>query len=76
VQIIKNLILAVFVFLCQPSMAQDGGLTPEEQHFKDSIEALNLDFETISKAKEAYNQGIALFSEEKYRADVEAIAEK
>ena len=42
--------------------AQDpGGLTSDEQQFKDSIEALNLDFETISKAKESYNNGIEFF---------------
>ncbi|MBL4657327.1 MAG: hypothetical protein JKX73_04950, partial [Flavobacteriales bacterium] len=34
-------------------------LTPDEQAFKDSIEALNLDFATVQKSKEAYNQGIS-----------------
>ena len=49
-------------------LAQDqGSLTSDEQQFKDSIEALNLDFETISKAKESYNRGIEFFKQSDYQ---------
>ena len=47
-------------------------LTPEEQAFQDSINALNTASAATAESQEAYNNGIALFSKEKYKEAVAA----
>ena len=65
----KN-VLAVFVttLITLGFSAQE--LTPEEQAFQDSINALNTASAATAESQEAYNNGIALFGNEKYKEAV------
>jgi tetratricopeptide (TPR) repeat protein len=60
------------LLLCFGGKAQVEELTPEEQAYRDSITALNLENQAVANSQEAYNKGIAFFSEKKFN---EAIKE-
>ena len=59
------------LFLSFGSLAQEE-LTPEEQAYRDSITALNLENEAIANSQTAYNKGIEQFQSKNYKS---AIAE-
>ena len=65
-------VLAVFVttLITLGFSAQE--LTSEEQAFQDSINALNTASAATAESQEAYNNGIVLFSQEKYKEAVTA----
>ena len=62
---------AIALAISSSSFAQLEELTPEEQAYKDSIQALNEDNAAIASSQEAYNNGIDLFSQEKYSAAIQ-----
>ncbi|MBL4862732.1 MAG: hypothetical protein JKY09_06925, partial [Crocinitomicaceae bacterium] len=59
--------VAIFCLAISPlGFSQVEELTPEEQAYKDSITALNLENEAITNSQEAYNNGIQLFGDKNY----------
>ena len=64
----KFKIVAAFFFIGTSTLvfSQVDELTPEEQAYRDSITALNLENAAIASSQEAYNKGIQLFSEKNY----------
>ena len=67
----KQIIIVSLFFLGFQASAQLDELTPEEQAYRDSITALNLENEAIANSQEAYNSGIKSFQAKKFN---EAIA--
>ena len=68
---LKPYLMILFLSIGTLSFAQVDELTPEEQAYRDSITALNLENEAIANSQEAYNRGIQLFSEKKFTKAIE-----
>ena len=71
--VIKSTKLSLLLFLGLSSFtfSQVEELTPEEQAYRDSITALNIENAAIANSQEAYNNGIKLFSDKKFEASIE-----
>ena len=66
-----KLSLLLFLGLSSFTFSQVEELTPEEQAYRDSITALNIENAAIANSQEAYNNGIKLFSDKKFEASIE-----
>ena len=68
---LKPLMIILCLGVSPIILSQVDELTPEEQAYRDSITALNLENAAIANSQEAYNKGIQLFAEKKYPAAIE-----